>query len=329
MGIIESIESRAKLKKRKIALLEGEDQRMVEAFLSLKREGYADPILVGKKEMGDLIKNYKDEISENEYIYPIEQPNLREYAEIYCEKRKSKGMKIDVATKIFEDPLFYGAMMLSKGVIDGFVAGAVNSTANVFRAGLHIIGLEEGIKTASSCFLMVVPDCEYGTSGGFIYADCGLLPNPDANQLADIALASAHSAKALLNSEPYVAMLAFSTKGSASDPTLTKVIEATKIIKEKHPEIIIDGELQADAALIEKVGKAKAPDSPVVGKANVLVFPDLNSGNIAYKLTERLAKATAIGPLPQGFLLPFSDLSRGCKASDIVTAACIVAAQVK
>jgi phosphate acetyltransferase len=207
------------------------------------------------------------------------------------------------------------------------VAGAVNSTANVFRAGLQVIGLAEGIKTASSCFLMVVPDCEYGAKGAFIYSDCGLLPFPDAAQLADIAMASHAMAKALLQTTPCLALLSFSTAGSAQHENLNKILEAKKILNTARPDILVDGELQADAALIPSIGASKCPGSKVAGKANVLIFPDLNAGNIAYKLTERLAKATAIGPLPQGFAKPFSDLSRGCNANDIVIAAAIVSVQ--
>lgn len=219
--------------------------------------------------------------------------------------------------------------MVKEDAADGMVAGAVNSTSNVLRSSLQIIGPKEGIKTVSSCFMMIVPDCPLGVNGTLMYGDCGVVPNPTPEQLADIARSTADSMKALVGAEPVVAMLSFSTYGSASDPIVDKVIEGTQIARQKWPEMKIDGELQADAALIEAIGKRKAPESSVAGKANTLIFPDLNAGNIAYKLTERLAKAEAYGPLLQGLALPVNDLSRGCSARDVFNTIAITCVQAQ
>ena len=328
MGVIDRLLQLAAANPRRIALAEGDDERMVTAARILADRKIARPLLLGPAEgMKQAAGKAGVSLEGIELLDPVAAPRLQEFANAYHEKRKHKGLTPEQALTAMRDPLWYAAMLLETGEVDGFVAGAVNSTANVFRAGLQIIGLAPGIKTASSCFLMVVPDCEYGAAGAFIYADCGLLPFPDAAQLADIAVASDAMAKALLQTTPYLALLSFSTMGSAAHPNLDKIKEALAILKEKHPGINVDGELQADAALIPAIGGRKCPGSPVAGKANVLIFPDINAGNIAYKLTERLAKATAIGPLPQGFAKPFSDLSRGCSADDIVIAAAIVSAQ--
>ena len=328
MSVIDRIIELARTNPKKIALSEGEDPRMALAARRLADEGIARPVLLGNPDkVRAAAAGAQVTLDGIEILDAARGPRLAEYATAYCEKRKAKGMTPEKAVQTMQDPLWYGAMMLEHGEIDGFVAGAVNSTANVFRAGLQVIGMAPGIKTASSCFLMVVPDCEYGASGAFIYSDCGLLPFPDAAQLADIAVASNEMAKALLQTTPYLALLSFSTMGSAEHPNLDRIRETRKILKETHPDINVDGELQADAALVASIGASKCPGSPVAGKANVLIFPDLNAGNIAYKLTERLAKATAIGPLPQGFAKPFSDLSRGCNANDIVIAAAIVSVQ--
>ncbi|MDR2734700.1 MAG: phosphate acetyltransferase [Spirochaetota bacterium] len=328
MAVIQRILELASKDRRKIALAEGEDLRMIQAARRLHDEKLADVLLLGKLDaMKKTAAGAGVSLAGIELIDPASSPDLAKYAERFHEKRKSKGMTPEKALETLRDPLYFAALMLDSDAIDGFVAGAVNSTANVFRAGLQVIGLAEGIKTASSCFLMVVPDCEYGANGAFIYSDCGLLPFPDAAQLADIAMASHAMAKALLQTTPILALLSFSTAGSAQHENLNKILEAKKILNTSRPDILADGELQADAALIPSIGASKCPGSKVAGKANVLIFPDLNAGNIAYKLTERLAKATAIGPLPQGFAKPFSDLSRGCNANDIVIASAIVSVQ--
>ena len=328
MGVISRILEAAAADPKRIALAEGEDERMIVAARVLTDKGIARPLLLGNaSKIRESASSASLSLDGIEIVDPSSAPQLPSYADRYFEKRKHKGMTPEKALEMMKDPLYFSAMMLDAGEADGFVAGAVNATANVFRAGLQIIGMAEGIKTASSCFLMVVPDCEYGAEGAFIYSDCGLLPFPDAGQLADIAVASNEMAKALLQTTPYLALLSFSTMGSAEHPNLDKVKEAKRILQETRPDIHVDGELQADAALVPAIGSRKCPDSPVAGKANVLIFPDLNVGNIAYKLTERLARATAIGPLPQGFAKPFSDLSRGCSADDIVIASAVVSAQ--
>ncbi|HRS00101.1 MAG TPA: phosphate acetyltransferase, partial [Candidatus Sumerlaeia bacterium] len=250
-------------------------------------------------------------------------------AETYREIRVKENLTKDQAIAQMKDPLYFGTMMVKKGIMGGMTCGAYNTTANVMRAAIKIIGSQKGIKTVSSCFLMIVPDCPYGADGAMIYADCGTVPNPNEEQLADIAIAAAGMCKMLLGVEPYVAMLSFSTYGSAKDPLVDKVINATKIAKAKAPELNIDGELQGDSALIASIGQKKCPGSPVAGKANTLIFPDLNAGNIAYKLTQRLAKAEAYGPLVQGLALPVNDLSRGCSTEDIVQVSAVTAIEAQ
>lgn len=330
MHPLERILNTAKSNPLRIVLPEATDERMIDAARRAVDEKIAQVQMLGVPadiEKAAAARNVS--LQGVEIVDIAAHPRKDEWAEYFTEKRKSKGMTLEQAKQTLADPLFYGAMMVHKGEADGMVAGAVNTTSNVIRSALQTIGVQQGIKTASSCFLMIVPNCEYGAEGAFMYGDCGVLPDPNPEQLADIAFATAQSTKNLIGVEPIVAMLAFSTYGSASHPIVDKVIEATKIAKQRYPDLKIDGELQGDAAIIESIGKKKAPASTVAGKANTLIFPDLNAGNICYKLTERLAKAEAYGPLLQGFALPVNDLSRGCNARDIFNTIAITCVQAQ
>jgi phosphate acetyltransferase len=330
MHPLERIINTAKENPLRIVLPEATDPRMLEAARRATDEKTAHVLL-----LGDPSEIEKTAQAENISIDGIEVVDVKGHAEfdawseVFAEMRKKKGMTLEQAKEVLSDPLFFGAMMVKQGSADGMVAGAVNATSMVLRASLQIIGPEPGISTVSSCFMMIVPDCPYGNDGVIMYGDCGVVPDPNEEQLADIAISTAGSMKALVGVEPIVAMLSFSTYGSAKHPLVDKVVNATKIVKEKRPALKVDGELQADAALIESIGKRKAPDSDVAGIANTLIFPDLNAGNIAYKLTERLAKAEAYGPLLQGLALPVNDLSRGCSADDITNTIAITCVQAQ
>jgi len=329
MKLSQLIREKAKKNPKIIVLPEGEEPRMIKAAETIINEGFANLILLGREEN---IKSKARELgidlaNKIKIINPKDSEKLKEYAESYYQIRKNKGVSLDEAYQLLENPLYFGALMVYHDDADGLVAGSINATGDVFRPALQTIKTAPGINIVSSSFLMVVPDCPYGEKGIIVFADCALNPEPNAEQLADVAIASAATGKALVGFEPKVAMLSFSTKGSAKHPLVDKVTEATKIAKEKKPELLIDGELQADAALIPSIGERKAPNSKIAGKANVLIFPDLNSGNIAYKLIERLAKAEAIGPVSQGMRKPVNDLSRGCSAEDIVNVVAITVLQ--
>lgn len=329
MKISQLIREKAKKNPKIIVLPEGEEPRMIKAAETIINEGLASLILLGIEEninskAQDLGVNLSNKI---QIINPKASEKFEEYAESYYQLRKHKGVSLDEAYQLLENPLYFGALMVYHDDADGLVAGSINATGDVFRPALQTIKTAPGINIVSSSFIMVVPDCPYGEKGIMVFADCALNPEPNAEQLADVAIASATTGKALVGFEPRVAMLSFSTKGSGKHPLVDKVIEATKIAKEKKPELLIDGELQADAALIPSIGERKAPNSKIAGKANVLIFPDLHSGNIAYKLIERLAKAEAIGPISQGMKKPVNDLSRGCSVEDIVNVVAITVLQ--
>lgn len=327
MGFIDQVKAQAKANKKTIVLPETGDMRTLEAAQKVLEEGIANVILIGNQE--EILKAGAGlDLSGAAFVDPADCPRMDVYVDTLVEARKKKGMTPEEARELLlSDPLFFGATLVKAGDADGMVAGAVNSSANVLRAALQVVKTAPGTKVVSTFFLMVVPDCEYGSDGIFVFSDAGLMQNPDPEQLAAIAGSSAQSFRLLTGQEPVVAMLSHSTKGSASHADVDKVVEATRIAREQHPELKLDGELQLDAAIVPSVGSSKAPGSEVAGKANVLIFPDLDAGNIGYKLVQRLAKAEAYGPVTQGIAKPVNDLSRGCVADDIVGVVAITAVQ--
>lgn len=328
MSFIDEIKQKAKGSKKKIVLPEGTDPRVLTAASVAAKEGLAEVILVGK-EAEILQAAGKIDLSEVTIIDVETAEKREEYAQGLYELRKSKGLTIEKARELLKDPVYYGNMMIKNNDADGLVSGAIHSTADTLRPALQIIKTAPGTSLVSSFFIMVIPDCEYGQDGVFLFSDCGLNENPNAEQLSEIAISSAHSMKALLGVTPIVAMLSYSTYGSANSELTQKVVQATALAKQKAPDLLIDGEMQVDAALVASTAKLKAPNSAVAGLANVLIFPDLNAGNIGYKLTERLAKAQAYGPITQGLAKPINDLSRGCKAEDIVGVIAMTAVQAQ
>lgn len=330
MSVIDDIWGKIKDLEKKVVYPEATDVRVLEAAVKVTEISKIKPVLVGDKEqILEVAQNANIDISDIEIVENQKSDKLETYAQSFYEKRKHKGVSIEDARQVMADPLNFATQMLNHDEVDGCVAGCVNSTGNVIRAGLFNVGTASGIKTISSCFMMLIPDKSFGENGVLMYSDAGVVPDPTPAQLCDIAKSTAHTFTKLVGAEPKIALLSFSTKGSASHPMVDKMTDALKIIKEDAPELNVDGELQADAAIIPSVAekKIKGDKSLVAGQANILIFPDLNCGNISYKLTERLAKASAFGPLLQGLAKPINDLSRGCSADDIVNVTAITIAQ--
>ncbi len=336
MNFLESIKARAKSAKKTIVLPESYEARNLEAAHLAMAEGLADIILIGNKD--EILKKAAEtgkglDLSKAIFFDPATDPKDKEKSdkltEQLCELRKAKGLTLEAAQKLMENPLYVGVMLVKDGMADGMVSGAIHATGDVLLPSLQILKTSPGTKLVSAFFVIVVPDCEYGENGVFIFSDSGLVQHPDAEQLAHIAVSSAKSFEQLVQAEPVVAMLSHSTMGSAKHADVDKVITATATAKELAPNLKLDGEFQLDAAIVPEVGQQKAPGNPVAGKANVLVFPDLDAGNIGYKLAQRLAKAEAYGPITQGIAKPVNDLSRGCSALDIVGVIAITAVQAQ
>ncbi|MDX1359177.1 MAG: phosphate acetyltransferase [Clostridia bacterium] len=330
MGFLDTMIEKAKSDVKTIILPETTDLRILTAAADVLSKKIANIVLIGDKEQieKDASNNNLD-ISQASIVEIDKFEKMDSFIDKLVELRKHKGMTPEKAAESLKNPLVFGIMMVKMEMADGMVAGAINSTANTLRPALQILRTAPGTKLVSSFFIMCVPDCEYGEDGTFAFGDCGLIEEPDAEQLSEIAVSTARSFKSLVGAEPVVGMLSYSTYGSAQSDSVDKVIKATKLAQEKAPEIAIDGEFQLDAAIDAAVGKKKAPGSDYAGKANVLIFPDLGAGNIGYKLTQRLAKAEAYGPLLQGIASPVNDLSRGCSAEDISGVVAITAVQAQ
>lgn len=329
MDILNQMLARAKSHPQRIVLPEGDEPRTLEAANTILKEGIAKLILIGNPTT--ILSMAKEKgyafIPQATIVDPESDPRMSVYANLLYELRKAKGMTEEEAAKKVKDPLYLGCLMIKNGDADGELAGARGTTADTIRPAFQILKTKPGVSVVSGAFLMFTPAKQLGEDGFLVFADCAVNPCPNAEELAQIAISTAETAKSIAGIEPRVAMLSFSTKGSAKHELIDKVTEATRIAKEKAPELLLDGELQADAALIETVAKTKAPNSPVAGKANVLVFPDLQAGNIGYKLVERFSGADAVGPILQGIAAPVNDLSRGCKVQDIVQMIIITACQ--
>ena len=334
MALLDEIKAKAAALKKTIVLCEGEDRRVVEAAAQITKEGIAKIVLIGNEEEAKKVAPGVD-LTGITLVDPLTSEKTAEYAKILYEARKAKGMTEEQAAQQAKDRTMFGALMLKAGDVDGYVSGACHSTANTLRPGLQVIKTAPGIKTVSSCFIMIAPEGgnKYNPDGVAVFADCAINIEPDAQQLADIAVSTAKTAKVIAGIEPRVAMLSFSTKGSGNDDkffkSVPKVQEATRIAKEMAPELALDGEFQFDAAVAPEVGELKAPGSKVAGHANVFVFPNINAGNIGYKIAQRFGGYMAIGPVCQGFAKPLNDLSRGCSVDDIVATVAVTALQAE
>ena len=329
MSIIDEIKLRAKTANKTIVLPEGEEERTLKAADIILQEGIASLVILGNKATieSKAAEWGLNNISKATIIDPIENPKKEFYASMLCEIRKSKGMQMEEAMKLVEDPLYLATLLIKNKEVDGEVAGAQNSTGNVLRPAFQIVKTLPGVSVVSGAFIMVFQDKKWGDNGVMVFADCAADPNTDENKLAQIAVVTAQTARNIAGIDPRVAMLSFSTKGSATHELVDKVVNATRIAKEMDPNIVIDGELQLDAAIIPSVAEKKAPGSPVAGKSNVLVFPSLEVGNITYKAVQRFAGADAVGPIMQGMAAPINDLSRGCSVEDIVSLVAITVCQ--
>lgn len=330
MSFIEEIKDRAKKNLKTILLPETEDVRVLQAAEKVIKEGFANIVLIGNEEETlKLARENNVNLEGCKIVDPLKSEKYEEYVNNFYELRKNKGITIEQAKETILNYVYFGMMMVKAGDADGLVSGAAHSTADTLRPALQILKTAEGTKLVSAFFLMVVPDCKYGENGTFVFSDAGLNQNPTSDELSEIAISSAKSFEQLVGKEPKVAMLSYSTYGSAKSDLVDKVVEATKILKEKAPDLKADGEMQLDAAIVKEIGEKKAPGSKVAGHANTLIFPDLNAGNIGYKLVQRLAKAEAYGPLCQGIAKPVNDLSRGCSSDDIVGVIAITAVQAQ
>lgn len=330
MSLMDEIKLKAKQNKKHIVLPEGTEERTVQAAQKVVDQGLAALTLLGDPAaIRKVAEKYGVSLNGIQLVDPAASVDYARYTQMFYEMRKDKGISQEKAAAMIKDPLFFGAMMIKDGKADGMVAGAISTTGDTLRPGLQIIKTAKGISVVSSCFIMELPNKTYGDNGVMVFGDCAVNPNPTAEQLAAIAVSTAATAKALCGLEPRVAMLSFSTKGSAKHELVDKVSKATALVHEIAPSLNVDGELQADAALVKKVGQLKSPGSPVAGKANILIFPDLQAGNIGYKLVQRLAGAEAIGPICQGFRAPINDLSRGCSVEDVISVVAITAVQAQ